>query len=453
MRRFVRPVVLLFFFAALALFAFALAQRIREARRHDRRTARTTAPAAAPRLPARADSLGGSVAVTPAWLAARASSGATRLRAIDARPRAEFERGHLPNAISLPADSVTTLDALPAILARCGVAAADTLVCYADAATIAPAARVVWLLESAGARAVRFLDGGIEAWRAAALLVETGADDARAATTSAWSGAPDSSRTATAAFVLANFGAKGIEILDARGPEAWEAATPGLLASQWDEAGHIPHSLPFEFAKFILAEGTFAPIAEIQSEIRRAGPRPATPLDLHSEFILYGDGAGDDAALGYLVFRVAGIERVRCYPDGWAAWSANAANPRVRIVGADEVSQRSDAHAAEPFLLFDMRTSNDFKSGHIPGATLLAAHQFEDSLDAIVERAWPGLDRARTPLIAYCYGADCIRSRNGCTWAARRGFTRLQWFRGGIAEWEAAKLPTLRESSADGATP
>ncbi|MFN0150654.1 MAG: rhodanese-like domain-containing protein [bacterium] len=453
MHRFARPFVLLFFFVALAFFAFALAQRIREVRRHDQRLARASAAPGASHVPARADSLGETIAVAPAWLAARAPSGSAHVRALDTRTRADFERGHIARAIALPADSIATPAALPAILARYGVGAADTLVCYADAATIAYAARVVWLLESAGAPAVRFLDGGIEAWRAAGLPMETGAAGTRAGATPAWPHAPDSSRIATHAFVLANFGAKRIEILDARGPDAWEAEMPGLLASQWGEAGHIPHSLPFEFAKFIRADGTLAPRAEIRGEIRRAGPRPATPIDLDAEFVLYDDGAGIDAALGYLVLRAAGIERARCYPDGWAAWSSNASNPRVRIVGAAEMKRRADARATEPFLLFDMRTSNDFKAGHIPGATFLAAHQFEDSLDAIVERTWPGLDRARTPLAAYCYGADCIRSRNGCSWAARRGFTHLEWFRGGIAEWESANLPTIRESVADGVTP
>jgi len=450
-RRFFRLIAVIFFLAALVVFAFALAARMRDARSRDARSARAPSSAAEPRPPARADSLGEPVIVGPAWLAARAASGASPLRALDLRPRADFERARVPGAISLPADSIATLEELPAMLAALGVAAGETLVCYADAATMLPAARAFWLIEAAGARAARFLDGGIEAWRAAALPVEFGAADARRTPAPAWRAGPDSSRIATHAGVLERFGADGVEILDARGPEAWEAESGSLLPSQWGVAGHIPHALPFAFSKLVRADGTIAPAAEIQNELRRAGPRPATPIDLDSEFIVYGDGGGFDAALGYLILRAAGIERVRCYADGWAAWSSDATNPRVRIVGASLVKRRADARAAEPYLLFDMRTRNDFKSGHIPGATLLAAHQFEDSLDAIVERTWPGLDRTRTPLAAYCYGADCIRSRNGCTWAARRGFLRLEWFRGGIAEWEQANLPTLREPDAESA--
>lgn len=442
--RFARPFAVIFFFAALAVFAYALAARMRDTRSRDARGGRAPSSASESPPPARADALGEPVVVAPAWLAPRAASGVSPLRVLDLRPRADFERAHVPGAISLPADSIADLEALSAMLSAFGVAAAETLVCYADAATILPAARAFWLIEAAGARAARFLDGGIDAWRAAALPVEVGAADARRPPAAAWRARPDSSRIATHADVLARFGTDGVEILDARGPEAWEAESAGLLASQWGVAGHIPHALPFAFSKLVRADGTIAPMAEIRNELRRAGPRPATPVDLDSEFIVYGDGGGFDAALGYLILRAAGIERVRCYPDGWAAWSSDATNPRVRIVGASLVKRRADARAAEPYPLFDMRTRNDFTSGHIPGATLLAAHQFEDSLDAIVERTWPGLDRARTPLAAYCYGADCIRSRNGCTWAARRGFLRLEWFRGGIAEWEQANFPTLR---------
>jgi thiosulfate/3-mercaptopyruvate sulfurtransferase len=407
------------------------------------------------------ESLGVAIAVTPDWVASRATPGdgeasaRARVHLIDTRPVGEFVTSRIPGAILAPADSASSLEALEKMIASRGLTGEETLVCYADRASIADAAHVFWLLELAGAPAVRFLDGGIEAWEASGRALERGSQGTVLAALPAvrWRLAPDSSRFGSLEYVRDHFGEKEVEILDARGALAWESPEGDRFESQWGRAGHIPHSLPFEFRQMFHEDGALLPVDELRKAIRRAGPRPATPVSLESEFIVYDDGSGREAALGYLVARAAGVERARCFPDGWARWSADPALPVVRIVDTDTIEMRvaeaarggrptADSESAD-HILFDMRTTNDYKSGHIPGAVLLAAHQFEDSLDVVVGRRWPGVDRSRVTLTAYCYGPDCIRSRSGCTWAARRGFLHLEWFRGGIAEWESAKNPLV----------
>jgi rhodanese-related sulfurtransferase len=91
-------------------------------------------------------------------------------------------------------------------------------------------------------------------------------------------------------------------------------------------------------------------------------------------------------------------------------------------------------------MLFDLRGDREYAWGHVPGAICLPSWNFERDLEATVAKLWPNADRARIPLIVYCYGPDCVRSRNCSTIAARHGFLNLCWFRDGLPGWQAAGL-------------
>jgi rhodanese-related sulfurtransferase len=149
--------------------------------------------------------------------------------------------------------------------------------------------------------------------------------------------------------------------------------------------------------------------------------------------------------VGYFLLRRAGIADVSYYPGGWAEWSADPALPVVRVVGAEELLDRLgrarrwlgiDA-PPEGLALFDVRHAGDYTGGHIPGAVHLTSRSFADSLDARIDRYWPDLDRTTAPIVTYCYGSNCIRSRNCSTEAARQGFVNVERFYGGVEEWRA----------------
>ena len=125
-------------------------------------------------------------------------------------------------------------------------------------------------------------------------------------------------------------------------------------------------------------------------------------------------------------------------------FDADTTRPVVRIVTAEEVRDRLRADSfrfaadkpPQQFVLLDVRGPLDYGApGHVPGAVNLGSHVFADSLEAILAKHWPGIDRTKVPMVIYCYGPDCIRSRICSTLAARGGFLRLEWFRGGIEEW------------------
>jgi rhodanese-related sulfurtransferase len=67
----------------------------------------------------------------------------------------------------------------------------------------------------------------------------------------------------------------------------------------------------------------------------------------------------------------------------------------------------------------------------------LPANDFDAGLDLLVAEFWPGANRSEVPLVVYCYGPTCTRSRNCTTFAAARGFRRLYWFKDGPQGWLA----------------
>jgi rhodanese-related sulfurtransferase len=79
---------------------------------------------------------------------------------VDARPVAEYETGHIPNAIAMPMDT-GAIDEATASLAR----GAHTVIAYCDTSgECASSRRLASLLAEDGVRDVRVLRGGIPLW-------------------------------------------------------------------------------------------------------------------------------------------------------------------------------------------------------------------------------------------------------------------------------------------------
>lgn len=371
--------------------------------------------------------------------------GASNLVVVDARPADAYRAGHLPTAISVPAFDVPNPPESTGVLAAHGLTGREQIVCYGEGSYSADAARLFWLLEVAGASRVSILEGGISAWIDAGRELDR---DERALPAAVWAGEPNADRLATAGYVALKFGEPGHEIIDARGRDAWEggvgeASATADHADAAPRAGHVPHALPLDFREFVLPDDRFVPAIDARQTLAAFGPRPSTPVDLWDEFIVYDDGVSGEGGLGYFVLRRSGVEAVRYYADGWSDWAGDPSLPVVRIVHAEELEARL-ARArrwfkpnAPPatFAVFDVRHWNDFNRGHIPGAVNLTSRLFADSLDVYVERHWPDLDRTEAPIVTYCYGSNCIRSRDCATVAARRGFINVERFYGGIEEW------------------
>ncbi len=361
---------------------------------------------------------------------------------VDVRPAAAFAAGHLPGAVRVrvaPECVAAGVECVQRELGKAGLGGEETVVVVGEDG--AAVGEMFWLLEWAGLKEVRVLDGAV-AVAAKGPEEGPGRREARELTARA-----SESAAADVAWVRSRVGTKGVEFLDLRDAGIWmekDYEAPARFA-----AGHLPHALPFDFRRWLPADGRWPAACRVWETLQGLGPREVTKVDPHAEFVLYGEGPADlQPGLGYLLLRRAGIP-VRVFPGGFQEWSRDAANPVVRIVGAPEVDRLLEAEnpglkgdePARSVVVLDLREAGDFKLGHVPGAYDFPAYTEGTSIETVVEERWPQAKAARAPVVLYCYGRPCIRSRDAAAKLARAGFTNLLWLREGMEAWREAGLP------------
>jgi thiosulfate/3-mercaptopyruvate sulfurtransferase len=376
------------------------------------------------------------VLVEAEWLKGRGAGGG--LTVVDARPAGRYARQHVAGAISFDA---AACDPDPSTLSRrlgaAGIPGGGMVICYGDAQDPVAAGRLFWLLELAGHRGARVLGGGLEGWRAAGGRMESGA---RAAAGKRFAARPDTSRIADFRYAMAIFGVKGHTVMDWRPDSAWRA-------------GHVPHSLSFPLDRLLRPDGAYLDGRHMRPVFQVFGPRANEFVPIGDEYVVCGDIPPGGAPIHpYLAARAAAIARVRCYPGGYSDWRAHEEAPVVRIAATEEVRgllarsawDRLRRKPPRDAILFDLREGGDFDAGHLPGAVLLPSYEFEKQFESLIAKHWPRADRARTPLIVYCYGPGCTRSRFCSTTAARHGWRNLWWYKDGVEGWRSAGLALER---------
>jgi rhodanese-related sulfurtransferase len=115
----------------------------------------------------------------------------------------------------------------------------------------------------------------------------------------------------------------------------------------------------------------------------------------------------------------------------------------VRVVNAEEVRKLQGSGVP----VIDTRVANEFAEEHVKGAKSVPykeksakAADFDAKLDTFDLAKLPADHDA--PLVFYCNAGECWKSYKASVVAARAGYTRIHWFRGGMPEWKSKKLPT-----------
>ncbi|WP_146361491.1 sulfurtransferase [Arthrobacter yangruifuii] len=241
----------------------------------------------------------------------------------------KYLHGHLPGAVYVDLDTELSAPAVPtegrhplpdpqafAEAARSwGLNDGDTVVVYDDAAGTS-AARAWWLLRHAGWKDVRLLDGGLAAWRAAGLPLESGPVQPQPGTADlSWGHMPvvglsDVSRVADEGTLI-----------DARAPERYRGESEPVDS----RAGHIPGARNRPSTDNLAADGTFRSPAELRAAFEALGVRPDRPAAAYC-------GSGIFASHEVAAMAQAGLSAA-LYPGSWSQWSSTPDTPVA--VGAD----------------------------------------------------------------------------------------------------------------------
>lgn len=194
-----------------------------------------------------------------------------------------------------------------------GINDGDAVVAYDDSGNMA-AARLWWMLRNAGLQDVHLLDGGLAAWRAAGLELETG--PVEAAVGNVTFHAPDGGGLMPSidADGAAGWAATGI-LLDARAGERYR----GEFEPVDPRAGHIPGAVSAPTTGNVDGTGRFLPAEALRRRFEGLGITADIPVAVYC-------GSGVTAAHEVAALEIAGF-RAALYPGSFSEWSNHPERP------------------------------------------------------------------------------------------------------------------------------
>ncbi|MGD8150061.1 sulfurtransferase [Ornithinimicrobium sp. Y1694] len=247
---------------------------------------------------------------------------------------AAYRDGHLPGASFLDLETalsdpprhggvggrhpMPTPERVEDGLRAAGVREGQPVVFY-DSRTSLGAARAWWVATYYGVPA-RVLDGGLAAWEAAGLPVESGDVQPIEGDVSLVAGSKDLLQ----APGVIGFLAGGGQLLDSRPAQRFRGENEVIDPV----AGHIPGARSLPALSLLDDEGGFLDGNAIRALLRDAGAEPGAPTAVYC-------GSGVQAAHAALALEAAGLESPAVYVGSWSDWITDPARP-VATGGADD---------------------------------------------------------------------------------------------------------------------
>jgi len=184
------------------------------------------------------------------------------------------------------------------------------LVAY-DESSNAIAARLWWLMRYFG-QAASLLDGGLAAWRAAGLRLETGEPTVEPAPAPTLS--PEEGLVVSTRRLAAELGQ--LTVVDARSSERFTGASEPLDT----RAGHIPGAINRPLGSNLRLNGRFKDPAELRGEFEEL-------LEGREGAVVHSCGSGVTACHNLFAMELAGLGGSRLYAGSWSEWIRDPARP------------------------------------------------------------------------------------------------------------------------------
>lgn len=245
-----------------------------------------------------------------------------------ARGEREYREAHVPGAVYASLDHdlsdlskrglgrhpLPDAAAFAQTLARWGWQPGRHVVAYDAMGGALAAARLWWMLGSAGI-AASVLDGGWRAWTEAGLPVESGAAGAPA--TRAVPLRFDATRVVYFDTLAKLRTQPATLVLDARAAPRFRGDVEPVDAV----AGHVPGARNRPFAENLTVDGRFKPAATLRAEFAAAlaGHMPAD--------VVHMCGSGVTACHNLLAMEAAGLAGSRLFAPSWSGWISDPTRP------------------------------------------------------------------------------------------------------------------------------
>lgn len=250
--------------------------------------------------------------------AAVAEAMSDTLRIVDLRPREAWLAAHAPGAVHLEAALLNRADPpvgglLPdaatvnRIANDIGLADGVHLVaCDGGGAT--EAARLIWVLHAYGFTACSWLNGGMHAWQAAGLPLESG-ESAPPAPPPEGSGlVPHGDNVVSADELLGELDDPALAVLDVRG--AAEYAGTDVRAAM---GGHVPGASHLEWTALLDAEGRLLDDDVLRERLAAVEITPERHAVVYCQ-------THQRSAVTYVALKHLGFDSVRALDGAWSMW-------------------------------------------------------------------------------------------------------------------------------------
>jgi thiosulfate/3-mercaptopyruvate sulfurtransferase len=242
---------------------------------------------------------------------------AGKLLVVDVSSPEAYRQGHIPGAVHLP-PAVLQHGAPPApghipdkarleeILSYLGLRPEHHVVASDDEGG-GWAGRLLWTLEAVGHNSYSYLNGGVHAWRAESLPVETEVSTPESCEVSVSVG---TGPIAEVDDILPRLGDTDFAIWDARSVEEYTGLRSGSA-----RAGHIPGAINIDWLELIDRENAMrlVDLTLLRQRLDSLGLTPDKDIVTHCQ-------THHRSSLSWLVMKILGYPSVKGYHGSWAEW-------------------------------------------------------------------------------------------------------------------------------------